>query len=185
MRSNTQAISIDSPADRAFAFVADPNNLPRWAIGFAKDVRRGGDLGYVVTTGQGDVPLRVATDAQLGVVDFHMADPGGADAVVRVEDTRTEGSKVLVRSSVPAGEHVRRAGEDVREGDKVLESGAVLTPAAVGMLSSLGRAFVQVTQRPRVADESAVGRVRQAIAAGQHLQGAERLQARGNRRQFL
>jgi hypothetical protein len=81
MRSNTQAISIDSPADRAFAFVADPNNLPRWAIGFAKDVRRGGDLGYVVTTGQGDVPLRVATDAQLGVVDFHMADPGGADAV--------------------------------------------------------------------------------------------------------
>ena len=81
MRSNTQAISIDSPADRAFAFLADPNNLPRWAIGFAKDVRQGGDLGYVVITGQGEVPLRVATDAQLGVVDFHMTDPGGADAV--------------------------------------------------------------------------------------------------------
>lgn len=77
--------------------------------------------------------------------------PGGADAVVRVEDTREEGSKVLVLASVPAGEHIRRAGEDVREGEKVLEAGSILTAAAVGMLSSLGRAFVQVTQRPRVA----------------------------------
>ena len=81
MRSNTQTISVDSPADRAFAFVADPNNLPRWAIGFAKDVRQGGDVGYIVTTGQGEVPLRVATDPHLGVVDFHMTVPGGADAV--------------------------------------------------------------------------------------------------------
>ncbi len=77
--------------------------------------------------------------------------PTGADAVVRVEDIRTQGSKVLVQAAVPSGEHVRRAGEDVREGDKVLEAGSLLTAAAVGMLSSLGRAFVQVTQRPRVA----------------------------------
>ena len=81
MRSNTQAISIDSPPERAFAFVADPDNLPRWAIGFAQDVMQGGDLGYVVTTGQGEVGLRVATDANLGVVDFHMRDPGGANAI--------------------------------------------------------------------------------------------------------
>lgn len=81
MRSNTQTVSIDSPADRAFAFVADPTNLPRWAIGFAKDVTQGGDLGYIVTTGQGEVPLRVATDARLGVVDFHMKVGDGADAV--------------------------------------------------------------------------------------------------------
>ncbi|HKA84972.1 MAG TPA: hypothetical protein VKD21_13965 [Acidimicrobiales bacterium] len=81
MRSNTQTISIDSPVDRAFAFVAEPDNLPRWAIGFAKEVKQGGDLGYVVTTGQGEVALGVATDAHLGVVDFHMTDPSGAEAV--------------------------------------------------------------------------------------------------------
>jgi hypothetical protein len=81
MRSDTQTISIDSPAARAFAFVADPNNLPRWAVGFAKDVRQGADLGYVVTTGQGEVPLRVATDARLGVVDFHMTAADGEDAI--------------------------------------------------------------------------------------------------------
>jgi len=77
--------------------------------------------------------------------------PVGADAIVRVEDTQSEGTKVRVLATVPAGEHIRRAGEDVREGEKVLEVGALLGAAAVGMLSSLGRAFVQVTQRPRVA----------------------------------
>lgn len=77
--------------------------------------------------------------------------PSGADAVVRVEDARAEGEQVLVNAAVPFGEHIRRAGEDVREGERVLEAGVVLSPAAIGMLSSLGRALVQVTQRPRVA----------------------------------
>jgi molybdopterin molybdotransferase len=77
--------------------------------------------------------------------------PAGADAIVRVEDTRSEGTKVRILAAVPPGEHIRCAGEDVREGEKVLEAGAVLGPAAVGMLASLGRAFVLVTQRPRVA----------------------------------
>lgn len=77
--------------------------------------------------------------------------PAGADAIVRVEDTRAEGTQVLVMAAVPPGEHVRRAGEDVKEGEKVLEPGVILTAAAIGMLSSLGRAFVRVTQRPRVA----------------------------------
>jgi molybdopterin molybdotransferase len=77
--------------------------------------------------------------------------PAGADAVVRVEDTEARGERVAVRAPAAAGENIRRAGEDVREGQKVLEAGAVITAAGVGMLAGVGRAFVQVTQRPRVA----------------------------------
>lgn len=77
--------------------------------------------------------------------------PVGADAVVRMEDARSEGAKVLMVATVQPGEHVRRAGEDVQQGDVVLDAGIVLTPAAIGMLSSLGRAMVQVLQVPRVA----------------------------------
>jgi len=77
--------------------------------------------------------------------------PAGADAVVRMEDTHVEGTRVLVQVAVHPGEHIRRSGEDVRHGEVTLESGCLLTPAAIGMLASLGRAFVQVTQRPRVA----------------------------------
>jgi len=46
---------------------------------------------------------------------------------------------------------VRRAGEDVQRGDLVLEPGARLGAAQIGMLASLGRTVVAVHQRPRVA----------------------------------
>jgi Polyketide cyclase / dehydrase and lipid transport len=79
MRSDTQTISINAPAEKAFAFVADPGNLPRWAIGFAKAIAPDGDA-WLVTTGQGQVRLRAVTDADIGIVDFHMT-VGGVEAV--------------------------------------------------------------------------------------------------------
>jgi len=110
------------------------------------------------------VELDVLEDLQAGRIATHHVRPGtairimtgapippGADAVVRVEDTEKHGAKVRVFLSVPPEDNVRPAGEDVRAGQKVLEAGTVLTPAAIGMLASLGRAFVRVTQRPRVA----------------------------------
>ncbi len=80
MRSNTQTISINSPADKAFALVADPSHLPRWAIGFAKAIAPDGDA-WLVTTGQGQMPLRCVTDERLGVIDFHMSVAEGVEAV--------------------------------------------------------------------------------------------------------
>jgi molybdopterin molybdotransferase len=103
-----------------------------------------------------DLPAgRVATRAvQPGTATRIMTGapvPPGADAVVRVEDTEGSGATVRVLVSVPPQENLRPAGEDVRVGQKVLEAGTVLTPAAIGMLAGVGRASVQVTQRPRVA----------------------------------
>jgi len=77
--------------------------------------------------------------------------PPGADAVVRQEDTARDADAVAIRVRPEPGDHVRRAGEDVRRGEGVLEAGALLGPAHVGLLVSLGRSFVAVHQRPRVA----------------------------------
>jgi len=77
--------------------------------------------------------------------------PPGADSVVRQEDTERRDDQVEIRIVPKPGDHVRRAGEDVEVGDRVLAPGARLTPAHVGMLTSLGRGFVSVHQRPRVA----------------------------------
>ena len=77
--------------------------------------------------------------------------PPGADAVVRQEDTRAEGARVEVRVAPRDREHIRDAGEDVKQGDRVLDPGTPLGPAHLGMLASLGRSFVSVHQRPRVA----------------------------------
>lgn len=77
--------------------------------------------------------------------------PGGADAVVRVEDTRSEDGRVLVEAEVEPGRDVRRAGEDVEAGATVLAAGAAIGPAELGVLASLGADPVACRRRPRVA----------------------------------
>ena len=77
--------------------------------------------------------------------------PKGADTVVMVEDTEKAGKGVRVFQGVPTGENIRRAGEDVKKGNRVISKGSVIRPAEVGMLASVGRAFVYVHQRPMVA----------------------------------
>jgi hypothetical protein len=39
MRSDTQVVTIGAPPKDVLSFVGDGDNLPRWAIGFAKSVR--------------------------------------------------------------------------------------------------------------------------------------------------
>lgn len=77
--------------------------------------------------------------------------PKGADTVVQSEDTISEGSFVQILSPPPFGDNIRKAGEDVRKGDKVISKGDLIRPQEVGMIASLGRAFIKVYQRPRVA----------------------------------
>jgi len=77
--------------------------------------------------------------------------PPGADAVVRQEDVEREAERATFAQPTEPGEHIRRAGEDVDAGDRVYEPGERIGPAQVGMLASLGRAFVSTRQRPRVA----------------------------------
>ncbi len=77
--------------------------------------------------------------------------PKGSDTIVPVEDTKKEDGFVLIFQSIPFGKHVRRAGEDVRRGDRVISMGDLIRPAEVGMLASASRSFVNVYQRPSVA----------------------------------
>jgi molybdopterin molybdotransferase len=88
--------------------------------------------------------------------------PPGADAVVPFEDTHESGShtfgrfdktvdSVLICKPARSGANVRRAGEDVSRGAIVMRRGAILRPAQVGVLASLGRATVRVIRRPVVA----------------------------------
>ena len=79
MRSDTQTITIAAPPEDVLAFVGDGANLPRWAIGFATAVRPD-EAGWIVTTGQGDVPTSIAVDRATGTVDFRMRPAPGVEA---------------------------------------------------------------------------------------------------------
>ena len=82
--------------------------------------------------------------------------PDGADAVVPFEDTdeverRASGrplSEIGIREEVPPTANVRPAGQDMKAGDRVLESGTVLRSGEIGVLAALGRSSVRVVRRP-------------------------------------
>jgi molybdopterin molybdotransferase len=76
--------------------------------------------------------------------------PEGADAVVPYEWTDRGVAQVRITQPATAGAHVRRAGEDVSEGDLLVEAGTVLGPRHLGLLASVGRATVRSRPRPRV-----------------------------------
>lgn len=77
--------------------------------------------------------------------------PGGADAVVMVESTRVEGREVKILNPVQPGDNLALAGEDVEPGQVVIEAGAVIGPAEMGMLAAVGKNQVKVSRRPKVA----------------------------------
>lgn len=76
--------------------------------------------------------------------------PVGAELVVPFEDTDRGTTSVAVRAALPAGEHVRRRGEDVTTGATVLTAGTVVGPAQVGLLAACGHTDVPVRRAPRV-----------------------------------
>lgn len=78
--------------------------------------------------------------------------PAGLDTVVPQEQVRVDGARVSVPAdAVRPGEHRRRRGEDLMAGQPALRQGERLTPAALGLLASLGLAEVGVMRRLRVA----------------------------------
>jgi molybdopterin molybdotransferase len=77
--------------------------------------------------------------------------PEGANAVMRMEDTEKIGRKVRIFVESPAGQDIRLAGEDVRQGETVISRSDIIRPAEIGMLAALGRSFISVYQKPLVA----------------------------------
>ena len=81
--------------------------------------------------------------------------PSGLDTVVmqeQVELTEIEHKQTILCQFQPSvAEHVRRAGEDIAEGQQVFAAGHKVRPADLGLLASLGFASIKVKRRLKVA----------------------------------
>ncbi len=77
--------------------------------------------------------------------------PAGADTVVPYEWTDAGAEHVRIDRAPELRQHVRAAGEDVTEGDLLVEAGTSLGPRHLGLLASVGSSVVRVRPRPRVA----------------------------------
>lgn len=76
--------------------------------------------------------------------------PDRADAVVRIEDTSRDGEVVVVLAGVEPGRNVRRAGEDMAAGARVLEPPVRLRAAELGALATVGVEDPLCAIRPRL-----------------------------------
>lgn len=77
--------------------------------------------------------------------------PAGADAVVMVEHTRAQGSRVEILQAVSLYENVVRQGSEAPAGSRVLPPGRRLSAGEMALLASVGQARVKVFVKPRVA----------------------------------
>lgn len=139
--------------------VIAPEDVPPFANsamdGFAV---RGADVGSAGSVLEviGDLPAGTRFEERLGPgqavkIMTGAPIPLGADTVVKVEDTSTEGSKVTIGSVVEPGTSIRPAGGDVRAGEVVFTAGTRLTPMHVGVLATIGVGSPEVVRKPRVA----------------------------------
>lgn len=76
--------------------------------------------------------------------------PIGADGVLPVEAAIVEDNYVEVKHAVKPGEHVIKAGSDVRKGELVLGKGHRLRGQDLAILALMGFAKVKVISRPKV-----------------------------------
>ena len=94
---------------------------------------------------------RVVGDGEAIAISTGAVMPDGADAVVRVEDAGVLDGRVEIRAEVPEGNNVRHAGDDIRSGVTVLQRGATLGAAELGVIASVGVGEVNCARRSRLA----------------------------------
>jgi molybdopterin molybdotransferase len=78
--------------------------------------------------------------------------PEGTDTVIMQEQAEQSGNQfVRIGSGHRAGDNVRAAGEDIKQGETVLQPGSKINPADLGILASLGIGTINVIRKPVVA----------------------------------
>ncbi len=86
--------------------------------------------------------VRIMTGAQMA---------SGTDTVIMQEQVKVDGDTIIIGADHCKNENVRHIGEDIKDGDVVLQPGQLISPAELGVLASLGVAEVTVYRPLRVA----------------------------------
>jgi len=151
-----ESVRLSAAAGRVLArAVAAPVDLPPFDSsamdGFA--LRAADTPGRLAVVAQSAAGRPAATGVGAGEaapISTGAVVPGGADAVIPVEQTKSDGGAVVVEA-VAKGDNIRPRGGDIRAGDVVAEAGTRLSSWLIGALAAVGLAEIECARRPRVA----------------------------------
>lgn len=111
--SRTLSVSIDCPPGKVYGFVSDPENLPRWARGLCRSVRRS-DADWIVETPQGPMKVRFVERNDLGVLDHYVSPAPGVEVYVPIRVLPNgSGSEILFTLFRPPDMSDEKYAEDV------------------------------------------------------------------------
>lgn len=150
-----------------------PNDSPRfdssamdgWAVGSAQgpwkilgESAAGSARKLKIKTGQA---CRIFTGAKA---------PEGCWGILAQEDAQAHEKLLSTAGTVKAGSHLRRQGEELKAGSLALVKGARITPAALGVIASMGFASVPVERALKV---TAVSTGSEIVRPGRKLTGSQ------------
>jgi hypothetical protein len=69
MRSETITVVLDADREAVFRYLAEVENLPKWATEFARELRREGE-DYKVVNNRGEFFFAIHSDLETGVIDM-------------------------------------------------------------------------------------------------------------------
>ena len=155
----TETVSLDDASGRILATdiasrVDDPrfdnSAMDGWAVR-EEDCLESGTVLRIVGTSQAGSPAipSVGKGEACGIMTGAPL-PEGADSIVIIEDSSSEGEHVTINGPARPG-YIRRMGENLREGTVALEAGSLLTPAAVSLAATMGHGEVEVVSMPSIA----------------------------------
>ncbi len=128
----------------------DNSAMDGWAVRQADCEQPGATLRVVGTSQAGSSSVPAVGAGEVCSIMTGAPVPQGADAIVMVEDSVTEGDSVTINGPARPG-YIRRRAENLREGDITLPAGTLLTPAAVSLAATMGHSRLEVVRQPRVA----------------------------------
>ncbi|MBT6939089.1 MAG: molybdopterin molybdotransferase MoeA, partial [Candidatus Marinimicrobia bacterium] len=79
--------------------------------------------------------------------------PHGADAIIMVEDSSgfSDLDKVQITIEAFPGKHIRNCGEEIKEGERLIQKGTPITPSEIGTCATFGYGELTVYNKPKIA----------------------------------
>ena len=79
--------------------------------------------------------------------------PDGADAIIMVEDSSgfSDSDTVQIMIEALPGKHIRKMGEEIKEGEILIEKGTTATPSEIGTCATFGYGELVVSKKPKIA----------------------------------
>ena len=107
-------------------------------------------LKIVDAIGAGDFCDKTINEGEAIVIATGAPVPDGADAVLMMEYTTTEGNELTIYSQVTPGENVSPKAEDIKKGDQILSKNTFIRYQEMGLIASAGYDSVKVYKKPNV-----------------------------------